>query len=68
MKSPGIHAASAYAWELEDGSLCKWAENSRSALLNSGVPDPDARMVSVRLVRARDYNRLLRVWRQMHRP
>lgn len=44
--------AFAYAWMLEDGSLCYWAEPSRNKLLKEDdKPSPGAVIVRVELVR-----------------
>lgn len=63
-KAPAIEAVPGKAWEF-DGGLCRWAEPDANRLDDS-KPSPEARKVSVRIVRTRDYNRLLRAWRQMH--
>ena len=42
----------AYAWELEDGSLCCWAQPSIAVLKKDGhKPSPGAKAVRVELVK-----------------
>lgn len=40
----------AWAWQMEDGSICFWAEPTKKALLMGEKPSPEARAVSVFLV------------------
>lgn len=42
--------AFAFAYKLEDGSLCWWAEPHRKDLVNNGKPSPGAKIVRVELV------------------
>lgn len=53
MTEPGKNAT-AYAWQLEDGSLCRWAEPTRQELEDGREsPGPDAKIVRVRIVKWR---------------
>lgn len=51
-------SVAAWAWELEDGTLCYWAEPARSSLMRGRPPSPDAHPVRVRIVRTADYKAL----------
>ena len=42
--------AFAYAWMLEDGSLCYWAAPTKDELVRNGKPGPGAKAVRVELV------------------
>ena len=41
--------ALAWAWQLEDGSLCRWAEPYRNELLEGNRPSNGAKPVCVRM-------------------
>lgn len=45
--------AFAWAWMLEDGSLCFWAQPKKADLLEFAPPSPKAKPVRVELVRVR---------------
>ncbi len=49
-----------YAWKLEEGSLCHWAEPDPIALKSNGKPSPNAKVVRVRLVLESDWRKLIR--------
>lgn len=57
-----------WAWQLEDGSLCKWAMASREVLVHEGSPSPDSKPVCVRLLRCGDYARLKALEAGQQRP
>lgn len=54
----------AYAWRLETGHLCYWAEPSSEQLQERSRPSPGATVARVRLVPIEDYQRMLAAWRR----
>jgi len=54
-----VEAPRAYAWELEEGDMCSWAEPRRDQLTERSKPSPGAKAVCVRIVREKDWRRLM---------
>jgi len=52
----GVKTSCGWAWRLEDGSLCRWAQPYREQL--ELRPSPGAVAVRVRIVQSRDWNRI----------
>lgn len=42
-----------WAWMLEDGSICHWADPERKQLVSNGRPSPSAKPVYVRIIPVR---------------
>jgi hypothetical protein len=53
-----IKTGRAWAWVLEDGSVCHWAAYSQRFI--GGAPSTDALMVRVRIVRETDWRRIVK--------
>ncbi len=58
-KRAGVETVRAWAWEIKelfrsDWTLCRWAEPSRKALIESHKPSPEARPVCVVMMRNRE--------------
>ena len=50
-----------YAWELESGILCWWAEPDMVRLLaNTGKPSPEAKARRIRIVKESDWRKLIK--------
>ena len=58
------HHPPGYAWRLEEGALCFWAEPSKDALVKRRKPSPGAVATRVRIVPIDDYKAMLAAWRR----
>lgn len=55
-KRKNVEAVRAFAWEFNDPPvLCCWAEPDIERLVEKSEPSPEAKPVSVRIIRERDY-------------
>lgn len=48
----------AYAWELESGEICMWAEPDKHRLLERSRPSSEAVVVAVRIIKESDYRKM----------
>jgi hypothetical protein len=58
-KSRTIQTAIGWAWMLEDGSLCRWAEPNAEQLRRADRPSPGAKRVCVRMIKESEWRRLV---------
>jgi hypothetical protein len=54
-----LRGVRAWAWQCPDGSLCRWSEPSREALIIVGVPSTYTKAVPICMLKVTDYRRLL---------
>lgn len=64
LKRIPANAPFAWAWMLEDGGLCYWAEPDKARLQSQGKPSPNAKAVCVRLIKHADFLELVRLARR----
>ena len=63
-----MQISTGWAWQLEDGTLCRWAEPTRESLMAGDIPSPDAKPVCVRMLLCGDYARLKALEAGQQRP
>jgi hypothetical protein len=60
MASKKINSGKGWAWELEEGTLCYWAEPTKEQLRARSSPSTDAKPLPVRIVREADWRKIMK--------
>ena len=67
-RAPRTQIAYSWAWELEDGSICRWSEVTLEELTKRGGPGGWAAPVLVVMMTAKEYRKMrrdaVREWRR----